>query len=229
MANKKGKLEDSSKMVILTMIRDNKDVLFGNFTSELENIQKKKAWVDILVKAQSIGACNSSRKWEFVRDSMWGNWKSRTLQKRDNANKTGRGGGKDCVMTPMDDMILDIIGRDTPNVVGLNLPQTGDPLPATPAVTDVVAIRSEDNQPATPPRPSTNPPVMQTPLTRKSKDAEMLKRKRKLQIELLEVEIYHKKLICLGMERQLRVQQSQFSKELPVILAPNIIPPPHPQ
>ncbi|CAG7785290.1 unnamed protein product, partial [Allacma fusca] len=73
------KLDDASKMAILTMIRDRKEVLFGIFTSELDNASKKQAWVDVLTKAQSIGACNSSRTWEFVRDSMWGNWKSRTL------------------------------------------------------------------------------------------------------------------------------------------------------
>ncbi|CAG7720601.1 unnamed protein product [Allacma fusca] len=46
--------------------------------------------------------------------------KRRTLQTRDNANKIGRGGG-----------------RDTHNVVGLNLPQTVDPSPATPAGGDL--------------------------------------------------------------------------------------------
>ncbi|CAG7830079.1 unnamed protein product, partial [Allacma fusca] len=143
--------------------------------------------------------------------------------KRDNANKTGRGGGKDCVMTPVDDIILDIIGRDTPCVRGLGLPQTGDIEKQT-GTTEAIEIPEElRNRSSSPDSPIPASPtsgssadlhVTDHRRNRKNKEADLLQRKRKLQVELLEVEIYHKKLVCYGMERALRIEQSELTKTL---------------
>jgi hypothetical protein len=67
------------KLAILTMIKEKKHILFGQFSSTLENAQKQDAWKEVLLKAQSIGACGAERDWTWVRDSLYGVWKSRSV------------------------------------------------------------------------------------------------------------------------------------------------------
>ena len=75
------KLTTEVRMTILEMILERKDVLFGSFSSTLENSMKRSAWEEILVKAKSLEACESARDWIFLRDKMYGQWKTQTLVK----------------------------------------------------------------------------------------------------------------------------------------------------
>jgi Myb/SANT-like DNA-binding protein len=67
------------KLAILTLIKEKKSILFGQFSSTLENSQKHNAWKEVLLKAQSIGAFGADRDWTWVRDSLYGVWKSRSV------------------------------------------------------------------------------------------------------------------------------------------------------
>lgn len=40
--------------------------------------------------------------------------------KVDNARKTGSGGGKTAILTELDNLVLDIIGKESPCILGLN-------------------------------------------------------------------------------------------------------------
>ena len=115
-------------------------ILFGKFSSDLDNRDKNTAWGEIVLKAKSLGLATANRDIAHVRDKMWSVWKSRALvinlilnhsvfkciiivfqEKRDNRNKTGTGGGKAQVMTEVDKLIIDIIGSETVAVDGMEI------------------------------------------------------------------------------------------------------------
>ncbi|CAG7733861.1 unnamed protein product [Allacma fusca] len=202
---------DTHKLTILTMIREQKEVLFGKFSSDMENQNKEKAWNEVLLKSQSIGICNGNRDWKFLRDKMYGVWKSRTLEKRDKARKTGEGGGTTVCLTAVDNLILDIIGKDSPTVEGINIPQTGVPSPITRHHEQT--SESEEFVDEAVPVPSTSVSAVSSCAVKnnslgrkqfcKNSRGDLLKRKRELQVKLLELEVYYKKLKCYSLERDL--------------------------
>lgn len=68
-----------SKTVILTMVKEKKELLFGSLQHPLTNEDRHAAWKEIHEKAKSLGVVNSSKEWEYTRDVTWANWKRRTL------------------------------------------------------------------------------------------------------------------------------------------------------
>jgi len=69
----------SHKLAILSMIKDKKDILFGKFKTDLENQTKVKEWECILVKAKSLEMVGSGKDWKYIRDNLFGIWKSRAM------------------------------------------------------------------------------------------------------------------------------------------------------
>jgi hypothetical protein len=67
------------KIELLKMIKEKKLILFGNFTDELENKMKNDAWDEVVVKAKSLQLIREDRDADFVRDKLYGQWKSRAL------------------------------------------------------------------------------------------------------------------------------------------------------
>ncbi|OXA49679.1 hypothetical protein Fcan01_15337 [Folsomia candida] len=117
----------SHKLPLLNMIKQKKSILFGNFSSDLDNKAKTNAWNEVLLKAKSLQIVSAERNYAFVRDKVYGAWKTRTLEKRDNKTKTGKGGGREKVLDDMDFLILDIIGKDSVAFDGLNVGESGAP------------------------------------------------------------------------------------------------------
>ncbi|CAG4993726.1 unnamed protein product [Parnassius apollo] len=77
--------------------------------------QKKiEEWKNILITCQSLGFVPPGKDYTYVRDTFYSNLKRATLSKRDNARATGTGGGKESILTPIDDLILEIISKDSP-------------------------------------------------------------------------------------------------------------------
>jgi hypothetical protein len=66
-------------MAFLRTIMKKKDVLFRKFASDLDNREKKLAWTEVLLKAKSLQIVTAERDEKYVRDNVWGVWKSRTL------------------------------------------------------------------------------------------------------------------------------------------------------
>lgn len=64
---------------MLAFIKEKKDVLFGKFTSELDKNRKTSAWKDALIKAQSLQIVASTRDWTYLRDNVFGVWKTRAM------------------------------------------------------------------------------------------------------------------------------------------------------
>jgi len=120
---------NASKLAVLELIKDEKDVLFGDFKSTTKE-RKQAAWTKVLHRAQSLGLATADRKWEHARDALYGVWKCRTMEKRDTklGKFTGKGRGKKCVYNEVDLAILEVEGKDTPGIEGLQLPHGPQPL-----------------------------------------------------------------------------------------------------
>jgi len=73
------KITDEVKLGILQNILERKDVLFGKFSSLLDNTRKKNSWEEVTEYVKSVEACESTRDWKFVRDKIYGQWKANTL------------------------------------------------------------------------------------------------------------------------------------------------------
>ena len=72
-------MSKASKIALLNLIQCKKTILFGKFSSDLDNKEKHLAWTEVLMKAQSLTIVSSDRDVAFVRDKVWGVWKSRAL------------------------------------------------------------------------------------------------------------------------------------------------------
>jgi hypothetical protein len=65
------------KITILKLINDNKEILFGKFSSSLTHEIKTKKWMEITEKAKAIGIYE--KDWKYLRDTTWQNWRKRTI------------------------------------------------------------------------------------------------------------------------------------------------------
>lgn len=66
------------KLAVLSVVKEKKHVLFGNF-KKTTNAAKQNAWEEVLAVAKSLELVSSERNWTYVRDNLYGLWKSRTL------------------------------------------------------------------------------------------------------------------------------------------------------
>ena len=61
------------------------------------------------------------KPYNYLRDAVWPNLRSRTLNKMDKKGKTG---AESQVFDDIDNLVLDILGKDSPIVTGLNVKDT---------------------------------------------------------------------------------------------------------
>lgn len=101
-----------AKLRILQLIRDEREILFGAFSSKLTKIHKMDAWERILEEAKNLGLISTSKTASYIRDIFWQNLRKRTMKKIDDAQQTGGPGGEGCILDDIDQMVLDIIGKN---------------------------------------------------------------------------------------------------------------------
>jgi len=66
-------------VALLQLIKDKKTSLFGKFSNELDHGMKTAAWEEVLLKAKSLEIVAANKNAAYVRDSVWGVWRARTL------------------------------------------------------------------------------------------------------------------------------------------------------
>lgn len=88
-----------SKLSLLQLIKEEKDVLFNRSKSHAANIAKTNKWNQITQTAKSNGILSSNIKSEYLRGTLWHNFKRR-LEKHKRQNSTDE----------IDDLVLEIIG-----------------------------------------------------------------------------------------------------------------------
>jgi len=217
---------DDLKLALLEEVRKRKDILFSKFDNEVENNTKIRAWEEVLEKAKSLNIVSADRDYRFVRDKVFSVWKSRTMEKKDNAKKTGTGGGKKAILSALDHAILDIVGKDSPVVEGLAVGEVGtgtdnnlNPeselelhtaqssislmFPALPGPSGATTVE----------KTSAPPHSKKRKISAEEKD-EVLIAKWKAQTELLVQQAYNVKLQNWRLERELGIERSTLTKDL---------------
>lgn len=156
-------------------------------------------------------------------------------EKKDNRGKTGTGGGKDCKLTEVDHMILDIVGKESPVVEGLGVGESGNYEEVEVASVhgvvfdeDEVAAfhsaREDFDEPETgagmenPQVPSTSAAfTIKTKKRKLSLSSErdlLLETKWKAQTELLQQQTYNLKLQNYKLELDLGLERSEYTSSL---------------
>ncbi|XP_049302136.1 uncharacterized protein LOC125775520 [Bactrocera dorsalis] len=211
------KIQIEKKLAVLNVIKEKKSILFASFKNNRVNkLDKQAAWEDVLKKAQSLQLASAQKTWTYARDSLFGLWKSRTMRKRDNARNTGSGGGKEKVMDEADLAILDILESDSAVVDGLNLPESYGNSENLPSAENDSRISISEETIA-------NPPLNPRKRKRSTKfPSETLDREKKCRMELLEVEVYYRKLQCLKLERELLLPLSAITQGIATAETENV-------
>ncbi|XP_063226877.1 uncharacterized protein LOC134533317 [Bacillus rossius redtenbacheri] len=108
----------------LRKILENKDVLFGAFSGTLTKDVKKLCWTEIRDYAVAIGLVTNDKDYAYIRDSTWPNLRNRTVAKLDRSIKSGAGGDVHSKLDVTDQLIVEIIGRSSPVLRGLGVPDS---------------------------------------------------------------------------------------------------------
>lgn len=90
------------KLIVLKLIEEQKELLWGKFASTVSANRKDQAWKDIIGKCRDdygFDPLPIGKIWKYLRDHTWANWKTNTLAKRDRNSQTGNGGGVEAVYT----------------------------------------------------------------------------------------------------------------------------------
>jgi len=66
-------------VALLQLIKDKKSIIFGKFSNEPDHGMKSAAWEEVLLKAKSLEIFAATKNAAYVRDSVWGVWRARTL------------------------------------------------------------------------------------------------------------------------------------------------------
>ena len=77
--SRRKRVKADHKLALLALIFEKRDVLFGQFSSSLENRDKQDAWEEVRLKAMSLGICSAARDRAYVRDKIFGEWKSSSI------------------------------------------------------------------------------------------------------------------------------------------------------
>ena len=72
-----------AKCTILTMIRDNKELLFGKFSNTVSHAVKEEKWEEILSSAIAMNLVGSDKKCSDLRNVTWQNWRRSTMVSND--------------------------------------------------------------------------------------------------------------------------------------------------
>ena len=107
---------EDNKIYFVSLIKDQKDLLFGDYAGDnVTKVGKNTAWKEIAVKMKSRGAVFTDVS--SLRRSNWDYMKQVTRTKYLNLRKSGVGGKEQ--LTKLDNMILDVVGRDSLYMVGI--------------------------------------------------------------------------------------------------------------
>lgn len=118
-----------AKKLFLTEVLRRRDVLMGKFNDLADGKRKKlHAWTEIksILAAQGV-----DRTIVQLRDTLWKNLRIAALKKVDESRKTGTGGGPERQLTDIDNLVLDIIGRGSAAVEGLDIEESSVGPPVT--------------------------------------------------------------------------------------------------
>lgn len=157
-------LSESEKLILLRLIFEKKAILFGSYSS---TITKTECWTSILNKCVIEYGFSPTEKdgdYKYLRDVVWPNLKKCTTAKVQNNSKTG---GSPSKYTRVDDMVLEIIGKESAVIKGISNQKELDPARKSHTTTTIVQNSSsngdQSDQSQTPP-PLISEDIISTPV-----------------------------------------------------------------
>uniref|UniRef100_A0A915CWS4 Regulatory protein zeste n=1 Tax=Ditylenchus dipsaci TaxID=166011 RepID=A0A915CWS4_9BILA len=119
--------KDAQKFALFKKIQANKDLLFGKLSNAVTKDAKDKKWEEmrkeLIAEGHKEFECKTAVQ---MRDSMRSVTKTRTIGKLDKAKKTGTGGNQK--FTELEKLLLAIVDTESPQVVGLDVSESGEAL-----------------------------------------------------------------------------------------------------
>lgn len=112
---------NEAKLYVLNKILAKKHILFGKFSNTLTKNDKVSAWKEIFEQCQCLN-CFEGKDYTYIRDVFYHNLKKSAVAKRD--APTGKEGGRKAKYTEVDEKVFDIMGRETPGLIGMNVQQS---------------------------------------------------------------------------------------------------------
>ncbi|KAI5729821.1 hypothetical protein M8J76_006959 [Diaphorina citri] len=112
-----------SQVVCAGKILTKKEVLFGKFSDRITKQDKVNAWKEVFENVQCLNAF-PGKDYTYLRDVFYQNLRKTTMAKMDNTRKTGAAGGKDVRLNDVDKKVLEILGSDSPAIIGLSVSQS---------------------------------------------------------------------------------------------------------
>ena len=109
-------LTKGQKMQLAELLLHKKEILFGKYSPSVTKELKNSAWDNILMELRSGGAIVKDAA--YLRDKDWSNLKSAVLKRYRASLKSGAQGDS---LSPLDSMVMDILGRDLPKVRGVGI------------------------------------------------------------------------------------------------------------
>jgi hypothetical protein len=109
-------LTKTQKLHLAQLVRDNKVLLFAPFSSTVTKNAKTRCWEKIQKTLQETGCDIMDVK--TLRDVEWPNMRRFTQKKCQDSLRTGASGD---TLSELDEVILDVIGRDSPNLKPVNV------------------------------------------------------------------------------------------------------------
>uniref|UniRef100_A0A914CNF3 Regulatory protein zeste n=1 Tax=Acrobeloides nanus TaxID=290746 RepID=A0A914CNF3_9BILA len=165
-ANKKvnpaTKVKHDQKAHFMKLVLENKDVLLGKLTGDLTHEKQRDKWAEIRDIAIANGYTKlSGKSANYVRYTTFSQFKTRTVQKYDKLKQTGAGGNK---LNEAENLLLEIVGRDSAQINGLDVEELG-----VPTLNEDFQSTSAPTQRSTQER-ATSIPGERTPLKRPNKE-----------------------------------------------------------
>jgi hypothetical protein len=105
------------KLTLAELVRENKKVLFSTFGPTVTKRLKDQTWNEIREHLCSLGSVIPDVK--TLRDVEWYNLKKAVLKRYNDSLKTGASGSK---LTQVDEVVMDVVDRESVNVRALNIP-----------------------------------------------------------------------------------------------------------
>nr|CAD2190797.1 unnamed protein product [Meloidogyne enterolobii] len=105
--------KNSEKKELLLLIKENYSTIAGKFSSKITFDEKRQVWEQIFNTCKSKNA-----SWTKGRDSKW-------LSGTKWPSNRATGSGGENRLNELDQIISDILGVNSPSIVGLNVPDAG--------------------------------------------------------------------------------------------------------
>lgn len=109
-------LSKAQKLHLAELILHKKHILFSKYSPTVTKELKNAAWDHILTELRSGGAI--VKDVAYLRDKDWSNLKGGVLKRYRASLQTGAQGDS---LTPLDSIVMDILGRDSPKVRGVDI------------------------------------------------------------------------------------------------------------